>query len=257
MSKNSEDAKIRHAGADESAPQAWVWSQYRGESPRSEGAYGSAAEEDPMLYEEKGLHPFATALGLTAAVAIIMVLVWWLFTPQVPASLTTDSTSKKNDQESLSAQGEKSEKVPASPPKSEAAATSNQKSVATPDFETKLRSFLEHGPGKETSFDLGRVAFDLGGATLTATAHEELQRLAGILREYPGTHTVIGVHSDVGGSASEIARLSALRAKTVQRELMRLGIGQSFVAVAGEGRASLRAPTTARPGCVWIHVRKK
>jgi outer membrane protein OmpA-like peptidoglycan-associated protein len=68
---------------------------------------------------------------------------------------------------------------------------------------------------------------------------------------------VIGVHSDVGGSANQIARLSAQRAKTVQRELMRLGIGHSFVTVAGEGRASLRASTTARPGCVWIYVRKK
>ncbi|WP_292530176.1 OmpA family protein [Methylocystis sp.] len=208
-----------------------------------------------MLFEEKGLHPFATALGLAAAVAIIMVLVW-LFTPQVLSSI--GSTSKKNDLESQSVLGENSsEEVPATPPKSEAATTANPKSVAAPDFETKLRSFLEHGPGKEASFDLGRVAFDLGGATLTATAHEELQRLAGILREYPMTHTVIGVHSDVGGSASEIARLSAHRAKTVQRELMHLGIGHSFVAVAGEGRASLRASTTARPGCVWIYVRKK
>ena len=249
--------KEEHEARNTGVPQAWVWTQYRGESPPSEVEYGSAAEEDPMLFEEKGLHPFATALGLAAAVAIIMVLVW-LFTPQVLSSLTIGSTSKKNDLESLSVLGENSsERVPASPPKSEAAATANPKTVAAPDFETKLRSFLEHGPGKEASFDLGRVAFDLGGATLTATAHEELQRLAGILREYPGTHTVIGVHSDVGGSASEIARLSAQRAKTVQRELMHVGIGHSFVAVAGEGRASLRASTTARPGCVWIYVRKK
>jgi outer membrane protein OmpA-like peptidoglycan-associated protein len=249
--------KEEHEARNTGVPQAWVWSQYRGESGPFEGECGSAAEEDPILFEEKGIHPFATALGLAATVAIIMVSVW-LFTPQVPSSLTIGSTSKKNDLEYLSVLGENSsEKVAASSPKSEAAATADPKSVAAPDFETKLRSFLEHGPGKEASFDLGRVAFDLGGATLTATAHEELQRLAGILMEYPGTHTVIGVHSDVGGSASEIVRLSAQRAKTVQRELMRLGIGHSFVAVAGEGRASLRASTTARPGCVWIYVKKK
>jgi outer membrane protein OmpA-like peptidoglycan-associated protein len=257
MSKNSDDAKSRHAGADESAPQAWVWSQYRGEFPPPEEEYGSAGEEDPMLFEEKGLHPLATALGLVVAVAIIIVLVWWLFTPLIPSSPTIGSAPKNDDHESVSAREEQSEKVPASSPKSEAVTNANLESVAAPDFETKLRSFLEYAPEKEASFDLGRVAFGLSSATLTATAHEELQRLAGILREYPGTHAVIGVHSDAGGSAREIARLSALRAKTVQRELMRLGVGRSFVAVAGEGRASLRAPTTARPGCVWIYVRKK
>ncbi|MBM3578932.1 MAG: hypothetical protein FJX40_15095, partial [Alphaproteobacteria bacterium] len=136
-------------------------------------------------------------------------------------------------------------------------ANAEPESVAAPDFETKLRSFLEHGPGKEAPFDFGWVAFDLGAATLTATAHEELQRLAGILREHPGTHAVIGVHNDAGGGANQIARLSAQRAKTVRRELMRLGIGHSFVTVAGEGRDSLRASTTARPGCIWIYVRKK
>ena len=72
--------KDEHEARNTGVPQAWVWTQYGGESPPSEGEYGSAAEEDPMLFEEKGLHPFATALGLAAAVAIIMVLVW-LFTP--------------------------------------------------------------------------------------------------------------------------------------------------------------------------------
>lgn len=197
-----EEREARNAGV----PQAWVWSQYRGESPPSEGAYGLTADEDPMLFEEKGLHPFATALGLAAAVAIIVVLAW-LFTPQVPSSVTISSTSTKNDLGSLPAhEGKSSENAPLSPRKSEAAADAEPRSVSSPDFETKLRSFLEHGPGKEASFDLGRVAFDLGAATLTATAHEELQRLAGILREYPGTHSVIGVHSDVGGSAKQIAR---------------------------------------------------
>ena len=206
--------------------------------------------------EEKGLHPFATALGLAAAVAIIVGLVW-LFTHQVPSSLTIGSTSKDNDLGSLSTSGKNSaEKAPASP-RSEVATNLKPESVAAPDFETKLRSFLEHGSGKEASFDLGRVAFDLGGARLTATAREELQRLAEILRAYPGTHAAIGVHSDAGGSANDIARLSAQRAKTVQRELVRLGVGYSFVAVAGKGRAYLRASTTARPGCVWIYVRKK
>jgi hypothetical protein len=70
-----EQREVRSAGV----PQAWVWSQYRGESPRSEGEHGAGAEEDPMLYEEKGLHPFATALGLAIAVAVIVGLVW-LFT---------------------------------------------------------------------------------------------------------------------------------------------------------------------------------
>jgi outer membrane protein OmpA-like peptidoglycan-associated protein len=182
----------------------------------------------------------------------------WLFTPQVPSSPIMGSTSKVNDLESRSVDGEKSvETVPASPPQSEAVANASPKSVVAPDFETTLRSFLANGPGKEASFELGRVAFNPGAATLTAAAREELQKLAETLREYPGTHAVIGVHSDAGGSAKQTARLSARRAKTVRRELMRLGIGHSFVTVAHAARASLRASAPARPGYVWIDVRKK
>lgn len=77
--REKEEREARNADV----PQAWVWSQYRGESPRFEGEHGSAAEEDPMLYEEKGRNPFATALGLAAAVVIIMGLVW-LLAHQIP-----------------------------------------------------------------------------------------------------------------------------------------------------------------------------
>lgn len=70
--RRNEEREARNTGV----PQAWVWSQYRGESPPSEGAYGSAPEADPMLFEEKGLHPSATALGLAIAVAVVLGLVW-------------------------------------------------------------------------------------------------------------------------------------------------------------------------------------
>jgi outer membrane protein OmpA-like peptidoglycan-associated protein len=259
-------------------PQAWVWSQYRGRLLTQIERKRDIDQADLMLFEQKGLRPFGTALGLAIAVAIILGLVW-LFTPQVPSSPIMGSASKVNDLESQSVDGEKSvETVPAPPPQSEAAANDGEKSVETapaplpqseaaanaspksveaPDFETRLRSFLANGPGKEASFELGRVAFNPGAATLTAAAREELQKLAETLREYPGTHAVVGVHSDAGGSAKQTARLSARRAKTVRRELMRLGIGHSFVTVAHEARASLRASTPARPGYVWIDVRKK
>lgn len=68
---------------------------------------------------------------------------------------------------------------------------------------------------------------------------------------------MIGVHNDVGGGPTQIARLSTQRAKTVQRELMRLGMGHSYLTVTGAGRASPPASTAARPGCVWIDVGKK
>lgn len=68
-----EPLEAKYAGA----PQAWVWSRYKGEIPQLEGEHGSAADEDPMLYEEKGLHPFATALGLAIAVGIVLGLAWF------------------------------------------------------------------------------------------------------------------------------------------------------------------------------------
>jgi len=128
MSKNFDDAERGHAAADVSTPQARVRSHYRGRLPSQiEREHEDIDQEDPMLFEEKGLHPFAIALGLAAAVFIIVGLVW-LFTPQVPSSLTTGSTSNDSDLESLSAQGEKSsEKVPASLPKGEAAANGSRR----------------------------------------------------------------------------------------------------------------------------------
>ena len=110
--RRNEEREARNAGA----PRAWVRGQYLGESQQFEGEPGSAAYEDPMLFEEKGLHPVETALGLAVAVAIIVGLVW-LFTPQVPSSLIIGSTSTENDVGSLPAQGVKSSvEAPASQP---------------------------------------------------------------------------------------------------------------------------------------------
>jgi hypothetical protein len=76
--KEKEQREARDAGV----PPAWVWSQYRGERRQSDGEqHGSVADEDPMLFEERGLHPLMTALCLAMAVAIILGLVWLFTSP--------------------------------------------------------------------------------------------------------------------------------------------------------------------------------
>jgi outer membrane protein OmpA-like peptidoglycan-associated protein len=240
-------------------PQAWIWSHYRGVLPQGESKRGQAYDPpDPMLYEEKSAHPFATALGLAISVGIIVGLVW-LFMPATPSGAPGGSARDRQSLETL-------------PPSSEANAANeaeashfrNQKAVIIESppppirgVENKLRSFLEHGPGKEAAFDLDQVAFGMGTAILTPASREDLQRLAQVLREYPKTHVAIGVHSDVGDSSAQIARLSAERARNVRSELIHQGIRSSSLSVIGERATSVSTSTVARPGCVWIDVWKK
>jgi hypothetical protein len=104
MSKNSNGAESVHAGADGSAPQAWVWSQYKGVLPGVKSGGSAAAKElapptvsrsqskvelpqtvadrqstprpETLSSTERARHPLAVAVGLAAAVVILVVLAW-------------------------------------------------------------------------------------------------------------------------------------------------------------------------------------
>jgi hypothetical protein len=107
MSKNFDGAESEHAGADGSAPQAWVWSQYKGvlpgveshgsaivkesvppsgsrsqikvELPQTVSDRQSAPETEALIRTDRARH-FAVAVGLAAAVMILVALAW-LFSP--------------------------------------------------------------------------------------------------------------------------------------------------------------------------------
>ena len=108
MSKNFDETESGHVGADGSAPQAWVWSQYKGvlpdvksggsavakefvpiagsrgqikvELPQTVSDRQSAPETETLIRTDRARHPFAVAVGLAAAVLILIVLAWF-FSP--------------------------------------------------------------------------------------------------------------------------------------------------------------------------------
>lgn len=108
MSRNFSGAESGHVDADGSAPQAWVWSQYKGvlpgvksggsavakesvpiaesrsqikvELPQTVSGRQSAPETETLIRTDRARHPFAVAVGLAAAVLILIVLAWF-FSP--------------------------------------------------------------------------------------------------------------------------------------------------------------------------------
>lgn len=101
-------ADSAHAAADGSAPQAWVWSQYKGVLPGVENRGAAAAKEsappvgsqgqtkvefpqtvsdrqsapqtEALISTDRARHPIIVAIGFTAAIMILVVLAW-LFSP--------------------------------------------------------------------------------------------------------------------------------------------------------------------------------
>jgi hypothetical protein len=108
MSKNFDGAESGRAGVEVSVPQAWVWSQYKGvlpgvksggsavakesvpiagsrgqikvELPQTVSDRQSAPETETVIRTDRARHPFAVAVGLAAAVLILIVLAWF-FSP--------------------------------------------------------------------------------------------------------------------------------------------------------------------------------
>lgn len=271
------------------APQAWIWSEYRGVLPQIESAgslsSGAPAPSELVRREDEGEFPGgasesrpaaaapppppeaeppfkpeprytrAPALGLAAVIVAIAGLAW-LFTTR-PAS--NPRPEPASPEATLPAPGAETSKP-------EGAAQAPQATDVPPpapaapasDLESRLRAFLEQGAGKEAVFDLDGISFDPGKPTLTAAAQEQLGRLAKILSAFPKARIVISVHSDSGGSRSGNAKLSAERAKSIRGELVRLRVGRSLVTSREESKAP--QPASGRPpsrdGQVWISVRK-
>jgi CrcB protein len=260
------DGNERRADPDGSVPLAWLWSQCKGELPQGESgrrAEGEASippawvssqykgEFPQTASEQKWVSQTGSAgrvtgiqngkfavLGVAAAFIGIGGLIW-LFTAG-PMSSSNIATTPQEEALPSPSGGE------ARPPTNTAAGPEAGEDVAgvkSPSdvapgvpqsgVEGKLLSFLEHGPGKEAVFDLDRISFDAGKATLTASSHEQLERLAKILSAFPKARVVIGVHSDSGGNKAQNVKLSLERAKSVRRELVRLGVGQSLFTSKG------------------------
>src|SRR5262249_27036126 len=100
-------------------------------------------------------------------------------------------------------------------------------SVPQKGMEQRFIAFIQYPSPRvdvTTWFDLDRLQFDTGSASLKPESQEQLRSVAEILKANPNVHVKIGGYTDnVGDSVSNL-RLSQARASSVAQELMRLGV---------------------------------
>jgi outer membrane protein OmpA-like peptidoglycan-associated protein len=110
--------------------------------------------------------------------------------------------------------------------------------VPSAGLEAKLRTFLPAEARLDVGvawFDLDRVRFAAGKTRPRPGAEPQLRAIAAILKAYPTTKAIIGGHTDNTGDPPENRRVSALRARYVSRELMRMGVDASRLEARGYG----------------------
>ncbi len=107
-------------------------------------------------------------------------------------------------------------------------------------IENKLIAFIEDknqaiDKGKWFSFD--RLSFETGKTTLIPESQEQLKNISEILKAYPAVHLKLGGYTDNVGKPEGNVKLSEARAKTVEAELVKLGIDKSRLEAEGYGQA--------------------
>jgi len=102
----------------------------------------------------------------------------------------------------------------------------------------KLIDFIEDARkpvDKETWFDVDRLLFDTGKATLQPASKDQLSDVAAILKAYPKVHVRIGGYTDNVGDKAANVKLSEERAANVESEPVQLGIDKSRLDSKGYG----------------------
>jgi len=81
----------------------------------------------------------------------------------------------------------------------------------------------------------GPLTFDSGSATLSASARDDIRRLATTLMRYEIDEIVVEGHTDSSGDASRNHTLSSERAVAVRNELVLLGVDPAIITSRGFG----------------------
>ena len=81
------------------------------------------------------------------------------------------------------------------------------------------------------------VMFDVNSATLKPGAYSELDRVAGILRDYPQTNLRVEGHTDQSGSETYNQQLSERRAMAVKNALIQKGVADYRITAIGFGES--------------------
>ena len=88
-----------------------------------------------------------------------------------------------------------------------------------------------------TAIFKGDVFFDFDSAVLKPGAYTELNRIAGILRQYPQTRITVAGHTDNKGSEAYNLKLSQRRANAVRNALAQRGVDARRIRTVGYGES--------------------
>jgi OmpA-OmpF porin, OOP family len=117
--------------------------------------------------------------------------------------------------------------------------------------EARLVKYLADGTvvvREEKWFDLDRLLFDTGQATLQPRSQDELHNVAAILNAYPRARARIGGYTDDTGDAASNLTLSEARANTVMRGLTQMGVDPARLEARGYGEEHPPADNTPEEG---------
>jgi hypothetical protein len=102
-------------------------------------------------------------------------------------------------------------------------------------------NYIAGNPGAAASgmgMNVSSIYFDSGAATLSAEAKRELDRYAGLLRDYPELKLSLTGHTDAVGDAQANVALATTRARAARDYLIARGVraDRMFLNVAGEAQ---------------------
>jgi outer membrane protein OmpA-like peptidoglycan-associated protein len=90
--------------------------------------------------------------------------------------------------------------------------------------------------------------FAVNSSTLQPGAYDEINRVAGVLRQYPQTTVQIGGHTDSTGSEDFNQKLSLKRAEAIKSALAGAGVDPARLVTIGYGESKPIAPNTTEAG---------
>jgi len=83
----------------------------------------------------------------------------------------------------------------------------------------------------------GDVSFDVNSATLKPGALDEINRVAGVLNQYPQTTILVAGHTDSTGAEEYNQQLSERRAEAVKNALVGQGVAPARITTVGYGES--------------------
>ncbi len=94
----------------------------------------------------------------------------------------------------------------------------------------------------------GDVTFATGSATVQPGLHDEINRIAKVLRDYPQTRIVVEGHTDSVGNETSNMELSRRRAESVQNLLVQRGVSANRINTVAYGETQPIAPNDTEAG---------